>query len=134
MSNTTYSKSFSEEPIEILNEPSLTDKVIIENPPKGKKSYWFSRKLINKDIEVEKEWNRKWKDIVMRDGKLNLEQVKMELFDYSLLMMESSTVYNFITGGRVKTPNYFAEGVLIAFKEHLKNLTDEEIALIRSNH
>ncbi len=69
------------------------------------------------DLEIEKVWNEFWRDIVMPDGVLDLEQVKKELYDWRNAMREVSKVYDEITGGLLSKPNYEAETVLSVYRD-----------------
>ncbi len=70
--------------------------------------------------EIEGNWDNLWADIVYPDNKLDLEQLKKELFDYSNLMDRMSEITDYISNGQLSKPTYDV-GVL-------KNFHDEEIA------
>lgn len=101
-------------------------KVLIENAPPGPSNYSFVRRLIDQDIDVEENWKEVWEDILMRNGQIDIELLKRELFDYGFLMQEASKVYRHVTGGRVKEVAYLAEKVIEDYNEHLKTIKDEE--------
>jgi len=73
--------------------------------------------------EIEKNYQEFWKDIVEnKDGTLNKEQVKKELFDYSMVMDNCSSAYSEMTGGEISKPNtYFSEVLRIFQEEFLHN-------------
>ena len=73
--------------------------------------------------EVEKVYQEFWKDIVENeDGTLNVEQVKKELADYSMVMDNCTSAYIEMTGGEISKPNtYFSEVLRIFQEEFLHN-------------
>ncbi len=61
----------------------------------------------------EEVWEVFWKKIILNDdGTINLKQLKKELFGYSWLLDQSSTVYSAITGNRIKGSFHSSEEVL----------------------
>lgn len=68
--------------------------------------------------DYNKDWNEFWKEIVCeKDGALNLEQVKKELSDYSMILEEVPKVYCAVTGDTLSKPNYKAETVIRVFED-----------------
>ena len=68
--------------------------------------------------KVEKVWQEFWKDIVCDEsGNINLEQIKKELYDYSIVLNEVPKVYCEITGNLLSKPFYNAETVLSIFRD-----------------
>lgn len=65
-----------------------------------------------KDKEVEKVWREFWKPLVFRRGKLDIEAVKRELFDYHMVLGEVPKVYDHITNGRISKPQTRHEDVI----------------------
>lgn len=75
--------------------------------------------------KVEEVWQEFWKDIVCDEsGNINLEQLKKELYDYSIVLDEVPRVYCEITGNLLSKPFYSAEVVLSAFMDNLPNMID----------
>lgn len=67
--------------------------------------------------DVEQEWEF-WKTIICNeDGTINIEQLKLELYDYSFMLKEVPTVYSEVTGGMLSKPNYYAKTVISVFNE-----------------
>ena len=67
--------------------------------------------------DVEKEWEY-WKTIICnKDGTIDVEQLKLELHDYSLMLSEVPKVYIAVTGGMLSKPHYYADGVIQVFNE-----------------
>jgi hypothetical protein len=62
--------------------------------------------------DYEKTYKEFWKEIVERNGKLNMIQIKKELFDYHKMMGQVGLVYDHITGGAVSKPNTEAKTVI----------------------
>ncbi len=71
------------------------------------------------DNDIEQIWNKVWKPILVKeDGKIDIEQVKKELFDYYVIIGEMSKVYNSVTNGQVSKPNTAAD-VVIAMNDDI---------------
>ena len=72
---------------------------------------------MKKEYDVEKEWEY-WQSIICNeDGTINVDQLKLELHDYSLMLGEVPKVYVEVTGGMLSNPHYYADGVIRAFRE-----------------
>jgi|SRR5665213_224233 len=61
-----------------------------------------------------------WKDIVVKDGELDVAQVKLELEDYHQILENVPKVYDMVTGGLLSKPNYEAEVVIAAFNDYVE--------------
>ena len=73
--------------------------------------------------EVEKVYQEFWKDIVENeDGTLNVEQVKKELADYSMVMDNCSSAYEEMSGSLITKPNTYFSEVLKIFQEKFLNV------------
>jgi hypothetical protein len=66
-----------------------------------------------------------WKDIVVKDGELDVAQVKLELEDYNFMMKQVPIVYDNVTGGLLSKLMYEAETVVGAFNDYLQRERDE---------
>lgn len=75
--------------------------------------------------EVEEEYNNFWKEIVEKDGFLDTEQVKKELYDFSRLLRNASVVYCEVTGGRMSYTTYDARDVISEYNDHVEYLINE---------
>ncbi|HDR6289503.1 TPA: hypothetical protein QCU33_005653 [Bacillus cereus] len=62
------------------------------------------------DTNYEKDWKERWEEIVMKDGKVDLEQVKKELSDYRYLLQQVPTVYSELAG--LSKPFYPARTII----------------------
>lgn len=73
--------------------------------------------------EVEKVYQDFWKDIVENeDGTLNVEQVKKELADFSMVMDNCSSAYQEMSGSLITKPNTYFSEVLTIFQEKFLNV------------
>ena len=73
--------------------------------------------------EVEKVYQEFWKDIVENeDGTLNVEQVKKELADYSMVMDNCASAYEEMSGSLITKPNTYFSEVLKIFQEKFWNV------------
>lgn len=75
--------------------------------------------------EVEKDYQEFWKFIVEKDGKVDMKQVKKELYDWHFAMGEVAKVYCEVTGGLLSKPMYYAEGVIDAYRTSLERLQED---------
>lgn len=76
---------------------------------------------MRKQYDVEEEWEF-WKDIVCNeDGTINIEQLKKELCDFSVMIGEVPKVYVAVTGGTLSKPLYYADTVISVFNEKYGN-------------
>ena len=75
--------------------------------------------------DYEKEYEDFWKDIVEKDGEINLDQVKKELYDFSWMNTEVPKVYDHVTTGRISKPNTKAFEVISVHDEIRSNKIDE---------
>ena len=76
---------------------------------------------MRKEYDVEEEWEF-WKGIVCNeDGTINVEQLKKELCDFSVMIGEVPKVYVAVTGGTLSKPLYSADTVISVFNEKYGN-------------
>ena len=54
--------------------------------------------------DYEQNYEEFWKEIVEKDGNLDLDQIKRELFDFHRLIQNVPKVYDHVTGGAVTKP------------------------------
>jgi len=71
---------------------------------------------------VEKNYQENWKEIIEKDGKVDFEQVKKELSDYSFLLENVPIVYSELIN--LSYPNYPAHVIL---REHNERYICKEI-------
>lgn len=73
--------------------------------------------------DYEQKWEEVWKEICTNaDGSINLDQIKRELYDFSIVMHNVSQVYDHITGGRISKPNTDAGAVVQVADEYYDEL------------
>ena len=76
---------------------------------------------MRKQYDVEESWEF-WKDIVCNeDGTINIEQLKKELCDFSVMMNEVPKVYCEVTGNAMSKPLYYADDVIAIFNDKYGN-------------
>lgn len=68
--------------------------------------------------EIEEVYERFWKPILERDGEIDIQKLKKELFDFKMIMRNVSIVYDEITGGKISYPDTNAEAVIDAAEDH----------------
>lgn len=68
--------------------------------------------------DVEKCWQEFWVPICAPDGKLDLDQIKKELFDYRNVMEGAGKVYDHVTGGAISKVLTKPEAVIAMADEH----------------
>jgi len=79
--------------------------------------------------EVEKVWKEFWEDICTNeDGSLNLQAIKNELSDFSMMLDIVPEVYYSVTGGIISKPLTTAANV-IRFAEELREKETEQTIL-----
>ncbi|WP_035415372.1 hypothetical protein, partial [Bacillus sp. UNC437CL72CviS29] len=62
------------------------------------------------DQNYEKDWKERWEAIVMKNGEIDLEQVKKELSDYRYLLQQVPTVYSELAD--LSKPFYSAQTII----------------------
>jgi len=79
--------------------------------------------------EINKEFQEYWVPIIfdMENGRLDLEQLKKELYDYSMLLENVPLVYMEITGHKISKPNTPASVVIAEYYDHLEDMNDEPV-------
>jgi len=91
--------------------------------------------------DYEKDWQEFWKPIVSKEnGDLDLEQVKKELSDYSMILEEVPKVYCALTNDTLSKPHYLAETVISVaqdvqqkeYEEQFKEDVEEAVINIAS--
>lgn len=77
--------------------------------------------------EAEKLWVDFWQSLVTTNGILDIEKVKRELADYSMMLDHAPRVYMAVTGGMISKPNTTPEAVIGEFENYVSKLIDEAI-------
>lgn len=81
------------------------------------------------DIEVERVWNELWRPIVCKRGQIDVEQVKKELYDYSVFMDNAARVYCHVTGGAISKINTDPDVVIAVADDYMDELIQQERAI-----
>lgn len=78
--------------------------------------------------EVEHNWNHIWKEILQHpDGSIDVEQLKLELMDFSDMIGRITMLTSHISGNRLSYPVYSVETILQVEKEKLEEEREEQI-------
>ena len=88
--------------------------------------YNASQEMI-KNGDIENRYQYFWKDIVEKDGKLDIEQIKKELYDFTTLMNNISKVYCHITGNQVSKPLTDPDAVCALADEYYDGICKEYV-------
>jgi hypothetical protein len=80
------------------------------------------------DEAVDALWRDFWKPIVAPSGEVDLNLVKLELFDFSQLMADASEVYMHVTGGMISKVTTLPSEVISVADDHVNKLCDEWMA------
>lgn len=85
-------------------------------------------KIIKRDVE--KDWEF-WKEIVTNpDGSINVEQVKKELSDLSILIEHTTCIYEHVTNGLISNPMTLWQAVArVSDDINIKFVEEETTAL-----
>lgn len=71
------------------------------------------------DNDVNQVFEEFWRPLLCDgDGNIDLEAVKLELYDYRIVLQEVSKVYDHITNGKFSKPNTAHEYIIDAVEEH----------------
>lgn len=77
---------------------------------------------MSKLTEVDEVYENFWKELVEnKDGTLNKDQVKKELYDLNMLIKHLSKMYGRISNGMVSYPQTHPEVVIEMYEEALKS-------------
>lgn len=75
--------------------------------------------------DPEREWQEFWSDIVAPGGVVDVDQLKKELCDFSMLMHHAAIVYEHATGGMISKPNTLPSVVCGVIDDHVTELCEE---------
>lgn len=76
---------------------------------------------------VEECWEKNWKAIILNDdGSVNLEQLKKELHDFTLIIGCATEAFSLVTGGRPSKPNSDPEWVEHFAEDHYREMFARE--------
>ena len=73
--------------------------------------------------DYEEVWNEFWKEIIIdKNGDINLDQIKRELYDFKELIDNVPNVYRYVTGGRLSEATYSSDVVTMFADEYYDKL------------
>jgi hypothetical protein len=76
-------------------------------------------------VDPDEAWETFWKEICTNpDGSINVEQVKLELADLSVLIDWAPRVYVHATGGAISKPLTYPSAICAVIDEHVSDLVD----------
>ncbi len=83
-------------------------------------------------LDIDVAW-KFWEEILVKDGKLDMDQLKKELTDWYYVMGEAPKVYCAVTGNQLSKVMYAADTVIMAFEDYMQRELDEmEEAAVRN--
>jgi len=62
--------------------------------------------------DYELKYDSFWKEIIEKDGVVNIDQVKRELYDFAMMIKEVGEVYCHVTNGAISKPNTCSDVVI----------------------
>lgn len=77
--------------------------------------------------DYEKVYREFWKPLIEKDGKLSMDALMRELFDYYIMMGDVSKVYDHITDGKWSKPHYKAEAMIAAADDWCKEAVERRM-------
>ena len=86
-------------------------------------------KRTNERNEMNIESYKFWKEIIYKDGKLDIKQILKELDDYFFILEEVPKVYLTVTNGILSKPNYYASTIISFLEDNYydKSTTREDV-------
>ena len=63
-----------------------------------------------------------WKQIIEKDGKIDLDQLKKELCDYHTVLSNASKVYDAVSGGTISDPLVNPRTAISIIEEYQRNI------------
>lgn len=70
-------------------------------------------------------WESFWSDIVVKDGQVDVEQVKLELADFAMILDWTAKVYEHATAGEISSPNTWPSVVKAVIDDNINRLCRE---------
>ncbi len=85
----------------------------------------FEKPKKRTDQEVEDNWNSTWKDILLdKNGNVNVEQLKLELMDYSDLFHRMCNLTHELTDGMLSYATYPVKTILQVHEDCLERQSE----------
>jgi len=84
---------------------------------------------MKEEKDYKEDYDEFWKDIVEKDGVINMEQVKKELSDFHFMMQQVPEVYMEVTGGKISKCNTYAFEIINIFQDEYlsKGIVQDDI-------
>jgi hypothetical protein len=77
------------------------------------------------ETDIDKKYDEFWRDIVENpEGGINKEQLKKELFDFSILISNVNEVYSHVTGGNASKPMTCPEVIISLSDDRMEDNTN----------
>ena len=70
-------------------------------------------------------WDRRWKNVIMKDGMVQLERVKEALYHLDFLQTQIKQIYPEVSNGECPNESYTALAVLESFHRNFAATIDE---------
>lgn len=97
----------------------------------------LTRAVAGLDSTPDETYESFWEEIITNpDGSLNLEAIKQELYDYYLVIENTSKIIDSITDGRFSKPNTLASHVIGYVEEYYTNkkyVRDDVLEILRAS-
>jgi len=72
-------------------------------------------------------YNEFWKELVEKDGVVDMTQVKKELCDFKYMIDQVPLIYEHVTGGTLSKPMYSAKTVIAQADDHSQQVYEDLI-------
>ena len=119
------------EKIEVLEDHIRSQRMLLEEREADLAAFRWNEQCEtdhgDEESEYEKTFREFWMPILTRGGKLDLELVKKELYNYHVIMNNVSTVYMHITGNRISKPNTLANEIIAEHDDLVNELVEERL-------
>lgn len=80
-----------------------------------------------KALTVDESWELLWLPMVMDNGKMDAETVKVLLHDYGVLLNNNAILFPYLTANRIRDPQHDLEEVIQIADECTANDVDEGV-------
>lgn len=84
-------------------------------------SYRTERLIPEYSGKPDYEWDNFWKEIIVKNGEVDIDQLKKELSDYSMLIKHLSEIYMELSGGCISKPNTYPYEVISLYHQDLSD-------------
>lgn len=81
----------------------------------------------NDNSKWEKEWKDFWMPLLKTNGKWDGKKIENEMHDLVFIYEQISIVYEYITGGLLSKPMYYADTIKTAYDDSVTESAKEEV-------